>query len=304
MKNWKDDLALPIGPTLEEFGLEKGTIRSIKSWPEGSPVLLLVWCSVPIYLFLKTDWSWIGIIMFSLPFGGLAAIVVSLIWRGLSKWWNRRFVKGYAESEKYAGAIKAYGKDIEAYFDRQLTALGVGHERTKTIEEHHDDNMAVIGEFGRVISDVYKKYSIAVNTPLLRHSKERIRGALLDEIFACLLCEKEKRLDTLQVGLMELAIFQEIDRPLMADPVAKLTSATEKARAKGLDVPTETLIEALAKATSGEKGDEQDELRQVIVEEQAETVDLLKDLEGMAKNVRKLSEHRVWCYERYFSEEN
>ncbi len=45
-------------------------------------------------------------------------------------------------------------------------------------------------------------------------------------------------------------------------------------------------------------------IREVIVEEQAETVDLLKDLEGMAKNVRKLSEHRVGCYERYFSEEN
>lgn len=303
MTNWKEDLALPTAPALEEFGLEEETIRSMKNWPEGGP-LILVWCAVPIYLFLTTDWSWISIVMFSLPFGGLTAIVVSLIWYGLSKWWCRRFVKGYAESEKYKEAIKAYRKDIEAYFDRQLTALGVGHERTKTIEEHHDDNLAVIGEFGRVLNDVYKKYSIAVNKSLLRHSKERIRGALLDEIFACLLCEKEKRLDTLQVGLMELAIFQETNRPLMADPVAEITAATEKAVASGLDVPTETLIKAMAEATSGQKGDEQKALREVIVEEQAETVDLLTDLKGMAKNVRKLSEHRVWCYERYFSDEN
>ena len=42
----------------------------------------------------------------------------------------------------------------------------------------------------------------------------------------------------------------------------------------------------------------------ILVASNAEPVDLLTDLKGMAKNVRKLSEHRVRCYERYFSDEN
>ena len=42
----------------------------------------------------------------------------------------------------------------------------------------------------------------------------------------------------------------------------------------------------------------------ILVASNAEPVDLLTALKGMAKNVRKLSEHRVWCYKGYFSDEN
>ena len=224
----------------------------------------------------------------------------SLLWHGISRWWKLRFVKGYAESKKYDDAIKAYRKDVKAFFDRQLIALGVGCKREKTIEEHHKDNLKIISQFGRVLADVSEKYVISASTSLLRPTKDRIRGALLDEIFACLLCKKTERLDALSVGLTELATFQDTHRPLVTDPVADLTAATEAARAKGINVPTESLIHALAEATSGEDGDTQEALRNLVTEEQVETVDLLRDLQHLAKQVRKLDETRVWQYERYF----
>ncbi len=302
--NWKDELDLPVEPKLDDFGLTEATHRKLPAFLEDDKVFLLVWIGTPIYLFLTSDWPWIFIVFFALIVGGLGAIFASVLWHQLSTRLKLRFVGGYAESKKYDDAMKAHIKGVEAYFDRQLTALGVGHQREKTIEEHHEDNLAIIGRFGRVLSDVSEKFTIAVSTSLLKPSKERIRGALLDEIFACLLCEKTKRLDALKVGLMELATFQALHRPLITDPVAELTAATEAARAKGLDVPTETLIRALADATSGDDGDQQEALRKLVIGEQKETVDLLSDLEGMAKQVRELNEHRVRCYSRYFSDED
>ena len=299
--NWKDELDLPSEPKLDDFGLTESTLRKLPElFIDDSAVLISVWVGIPIYLFLTSDWSWISIIMFSLPVGGLAAVLLSSLWFGVARWWKLRFIKGYAESKKYDDAMKAYRKDVKAFFDRQLTALGVGCKREKKIDEHHEDNLEIVRQFGGVLSDVNEKYVIAASTSLLKPSKERIKGALLDEIFACLLCKKTERLDALKAGLMELAIFQDTQRPLVTDPVADLTAATEAARAKGLDVPTESLIHALAEATSGEVGNTQDALRKLVTGEQAETVDLLRDLERLAKQVRELDETRAWSYERYF----
>lgn len=299
--SYYDDLAALTPPKPEDFGLKDSDVKMSPDWVNDSgPSMAVSFGLIAAYLIFFSGWDWSGILLFLLFVGWIPAAILSGIYFAIVKWWKLRFGKGYAESKKLKEAEAKFSDQVEEILDNWLTELGVGHVRKLTIEEHHDQNLAIISSFGGILADVSEEQAVAANTSLLRLAKSTIKGAILDEIFSGLICENQLNIETLKTGLLHLAIFRETDRPVVLDPIAEIAAAGETAKRKGLDIPAESMIKAIAEATSDDRYQSIQKLQEEILEEQRQSLELLDELETVATKARELDEMRVWLYERYF----
>ena len=130
---------------------------------------------------------------------------------------------------------------------------------------------------------------------------ELLHSALLDEILAARVCEVHDNLPTLDNVLIQSALFQPLDRSLVSDGISDITDVAQEATRKGIDIPAESIIKALAESITDDDIAMRQEIQKKVADEQSEIVDFLKNLTALAAQIREHDENRVQMYRQYFS---
>jgi len=298
---WVGDLEMPKPPSPDRFGLSDEDVERIERLPDRGVwpgvVLAVAWL-VGLVLYGDEDVglilvSSIVMIPFLIFFGSMLFAIFEDIWRDL-------FTNSYKEYGQLVKAKKGYPKKISSYFDVKLSLLGIG-DHLADESDRHKANHDLIRRYGRVLSDVAERKVFAASEDLLRNPKSVVRSALLDEILAARVCEVHEDLPALENVLIQSALFQQLDRSLVSDGISDITDAAQEATRKGIDIPAESIIKALAESITDDDIAMRQEIQKKVADEQSEIADLLKDLPVLAAQIREHDGNRVQMYRQYFS---